>query len=110
MNISDTVRVSASTVQSYLATNLTYSDESFQIPGDRNIKSGIFFSKYKFGCQSLRDEILENFQNVQAISFCEKDWNMLKKWKWDENITDNQAQMLTIQVRMHDYTVLQTKF
>lgn len=46
----------------------------------------------------MRDEIIENFANKKHIPFCERDWERLKQWKWDNGITDDQAQMLTSQV------------
>lgn len=46
----------------------------------------------------FRDEIVDNFKNKKHIPFCERDWERLKQWKWDNAITDDQAQMLTSQV------------
>lgn len=46
----------------------------------------------------LRDEIIENFDDVENMPFCESNWKKLVQWKWNENITDDQAQTLTTRV------------
>lgn len=46
----------------------------------------------------LRDEIIENFDKFENNPFCESNWKKLVQWKWNENITDDQAQSLTSRV------------
>lgn len=46
----------------------------------------------------LRDEIIENFEDTENMPFCESNWKKLVHWKWNENITDDQAQTLTSSV------------
>lgn len=49
-------------------------------------------------CSQLRDEIVENFDEVDHMPFCESNWKKLTQWKWNEKITDDQAQTLTSSV------------
>lgn len=46
----------------------------------------------------LRDEIVENFENSERNFFCESEWNELLEWKWNENVTVDQALALTPRV------------
>lgn len=50
----------------------------------------------------LRDSILENINQMNQKTFCQKDLESLKQWKWNVNITTDQAFSLTNQVNSNE--------
>lgn len=57
----------------------------------------------------LRDEIIENFEDHKNNPFCDSNWKKLVQWKWNDSITDDQAQSLTARVSIQcnsDFSVV----
>lgn len=53
---------------------------------------------YEQSFLQLREEIIENFDDIENMPFCELNWKKLGQWKWNKDITDDQAQTLTPRV------------
>lgn len=49
----------------------------------------------------LRDQIIENYEQRRTKPdvgyLCDADYNIIKNWRWDSNITGNYDEFLTVQ-------------
>ncbi|XP_031618131.1 multiple inositol polyphosphate phosphatase 1-like [Contarinia nasturtii] len=47
--------------------------------------------------EKFRDEIVKNAEKLPNLPLCQEDWKLLKSWKWNNSITENQGNNLVTQ-------------